>query len=69
MSDWDCPYCIYYSDCDLEDHKNHAYNLRDNTADCFVPRDDISVPPWLDPRTECYRCMKHTYENCTSCKK
>lgn len=65
--DFDCLYCVYYGKCGVEEWKNHAYNLRDGTEDCFVPRDDIIVPPWFDPRTECYRCMRHSANNCDKC--
>ena len=68
-SQHDCFYCIRRTECGVEDWKDHAYNLRDGTDDCFIPREDIIVPPWFDPRTECYRCMKHTYEDCMKCMK
>ena len=67
--DYDCLYCVYWSECGVDDWKDHAYNLRDGTTDCFAPRDGVVVPPWLDQRTECYRCMKHSYEDCSECKK
>lgn len=69
MIEWDCAYCTNYGYCDLEDHKDHAYNLRDGSDDCFMPNDAMIIPPWFDSRTECYRCMKHTYEDCSNCKK
>lgn len=61
MNKYDCINCINNNICDLEDRKDHAYNLRDGTDDCFI------ALPWLDPETECYGCMNHTYEDCCKC--
>lgn len=38
MGKYDCINCINDDICDLEDRKDHAYNLRDGTKDCFVAR-------------------------------
>lgn len=66
----DCEYCIHHGECGVEDWKDHAYNLRDRSeTDCFSPRKDIQVPPWFDPHSECYRCQKHSYEDCSHCVK
>ena len=35
MEDKDCKICANYGKCDWEDMKNHLYNLRDGTSDCF----------------------------------
>ena len=37
--EYDCIYCARYDFCDLEDIKDHWYNLRDHTKDCFTPDD------------------------------
>lgn len=63
---YDCVFCIHNDECDLESRKDHAYNLRDGTADCFTPH-GYPVPPWSDPFSECYGCMNHTYEDCCKC--
>ena len=64
---YDCIFCIHHDECDLEAMKDHAYNLRDGTDDCFIPHGK-AVPPWLNPFCdECYGCMNHTYEDCYKC--
>ena len=63
-----CIFCVHYNECDLEAMKDHAYNLRDGTIDCFEPHAK-AVPPWLNPYTECYGCMDHSYESCSKCRK
>ena len=35
MKDKDCRFCINYGKCGLEEEKDHLYNLRDGTSDCF----------------------------------
>lgn len=56
-------FCVHDKECDLEDRKDHTYNLRDGTEDCFVPHNN-PVPPWLDPFHECYGCFEHACEKC-----
>lgn len=68
LRNYDCVFCVHYGECDLEAMKDHDYNLRDGTNDCFVPHGKV-VEPWLNPFTECYGCMNHSYENCDKCKK
>lgn len=40
MNKYDCRKCANYGLCDLEDMKDHGYNLRDNTTDCFVSKNN-----------------------------
>ena len=64
---YDCIFCIHHDECDLETMKDHAYNLRDGTDDCFIPHGK-TVTPWLNPFCdECYGCMNHTFEDCDKC--
>lgn len=35
-----CEDCINYHKCDLEDMKDHLYNIRDGTEDCFKKKDE-----------------------------
>lgn len=66
---YNCAYCVHDSECDLEQRKDHAYNLRDGTKDCFELDVGKQIPPWSDPMTECYGCMQHSYEDCGKCHK
>lgn len=64
---YDCVFCINDGKCDLWDRTNHLYNLRDGTADCFKPHGK-PVEPWRNPFNEkCYKCRKHSDEECAKC--
>ena len=66
---YNCVFCVKTEECDLEQRKDHAYNLRDGKVDCFVPHGE-TVPPWLNPFCdECYGCTTHTYDDCSVCEK
>ena len=63
---YNCKYCANNSICDLEARKDHLYNLRDGTKDCFRPAPP-PVPPWDNSESECYGCKNHSYEDCQQC--